>query len=58
MKKKIKSTYEEFIENKKQKKLLDKEYRKLLISELLLAAMEKDHISVKKLAALLQLSKA
>ncbi len=51
MKKKIKSTYEEFIENKKQKKLLDKEYRELLISELLLAAMEEDHISVRRLAA-------
>jgi DNA-binding Xre family transcriptional regulator len=51
MKKKAKSTYEEFIENKKQKKLLNKEYRELLISELLLAAMEEDHISVRKLAA-------
>ncbi|MEI6243343.1 MAG: hypothetical protein WCP39_08100 [Chlamydiota bacterium] len=51
MKKKTKSTYEEFIENKKQKKLLDKEYRELLISELLLAAMEEDHLSVRKLAA-------
>ena len=51
MKKKAKSSYEEFIENKKQKKLLDKEYRDLLISELLLAAMKEDHISVRKLAA-------
>lgn len=51
MKKKTKSTYEAFIDNKKQKKLLDKEYRELLISELLLAAMEEDHISVRKLAA-------
>lgn len=51
MKKKTKSTYDEFIEDKKQKKLLDKEYRELLISELLLAAMEEDHISVRKLAA-------
>lgn len=50
MKKKSKSTYEEFVENKKQKKLLDKEYRELLISELLLASMEKDHLSVRKLA--------
>jgi DNA-binding Xre family transcriptional regulator len=50
MKKQPKSTYEEFIENKKQKKLLDKEYGELLISELLLAAMEEDHISVRKLA--------
>src|SRR5229473_2643292 len=51
MKKKTKSTYEKFIGNKKQKRLLDREYRDLLISELLLAAMEEDHISVRKLAA-------
>lgn len=51
MKRRIKSTYEKFIENKSQKKLIDKEYRELLISELLLAAMEEDHISVRKLAA-------
>ncbi len=51
MKKKAKSTYEEFIEDQKQKKLLDREYRDLLISELLLAAMNEDHFSVRKLAA-------
>lgn len=51
MKKKSKTTYEEFSENKKQKRLLNREYRDLLISELLLAAMEEDHISVRKLAA-------
>ncbi len=50
MKKNTKSIYEEFIEDKKQKKRLDKEYRDLLISELLLAVMEEDHISVRKLA--------
>lgn len=50
MNKKAKSTYEKFIETKKQKQLLNKEYRELLISELLLAAMEEDHISVRKLA--------
>ena len=50
MKEKTKSTYEKFIEDKKQKRLLDKEYRELLISELLLAAMEEDHISVRRLA--------
>lgn len=50
MKKKAKSTYEEFITDDKQKALLDKEYRELLISELLIAAMEQDHISVRKLA--------
>ncbi len=51
IKKKTKSTYEKFIENKKQKRQLDREYRELLISELLLAAMKEDHLSVRKLAA-------
>ena len=51
MKKKAKSTYEEFIEDDKQKALLDKEYKELLVSELLMAAMEHDHISVRKLAS-------
>ena len=51
MKRKAKSTYEEFIEDDKQKDLLDKEYKELLLSELLIAAMEHDHISVRKLAS-------
>ncbi len=51
MKKKVKSTYEKFIEDDDQKALLDKEYKELLLSELLLAAMEHDHISVRKLAS-------
>lgn len=51
MKKKSKSTYEEFIDDREQKTLLDKEYKELLISELLIAAMEHDHVSVRKLAA-------
>jgi DNA-binding Xre family transcriptional regulator len=50
MKKKAKSTYEEFIEDPEQKALLDKEYKELLMSELLSAAMKEDHISVRKLA--------
>jgi DNA-binding Xre family transcriptional regulator len=50
MKKKVKSTYEKFIENDEQKIILDKEYQELLISELLIAVMEQDHISVRKLA--------
>jgi len=50
MKKKVKSTYEEFIGDDQQKILLDVEYKELLISELLIAAMEQDHISVRKLA--------
>lgn len=56
MKKPLKSTYEKFIEDNNQKKLLDQEYRELLISELLLAAMEEDHISVRKLAAQAEVS--
>jgi hypothetical protein len=52
MKKKSKSTYEKFIEDAEQKKILDEEYTELLISELVSAAMEGDHISVRKLAAM------
>jgi DNA-binding Xre family transcriptional regulator len=51
MKKKAKSTYEKFIEDDEQQALLDKEYKELLLSELLMAAMEHDHISVRKLAS-------
>lgn len=51
MKRKVKSTYEEFIEDDEQKDLLDTEYKELLLSELLIAAMEQDHISIRKLAA-------
>ena len=51
MKKKNKSTYDEFIEDKEEKTLLDEEYKELLLSELLIAAMEHDHISVRKLAS-------
>jgi len=50
MKKKVTSTYEEFIEDPTQKELLDKEYSDLLVSELLLALMDEDNISVRKLA--------
>src|SRR5690349_7464948 len=50
MKKKAKSTYEEFIHDKEQKHLLEQEYKELLLSELLFAAMEEDNISVRKLA--------
>lgn len=52
MTKKTKTTYEEFIENSTQKELLDKEYKELLISEMLLASMQADQLSVRKLAAL------
>lgn len=49
-KKKVKSTYDEIVSNKKRKENIEKEYQELLISEFLLAAMQKDAISVRKLA--------
>lgn len=54
MTKKIKSTADKFVESltPKQKKGFFDEYRELLLSELLLAAMEQDEISVRKLAKL------
>lgn len=42
LQKKLKSTYEEFIEDEEQKCLLDQEYRELLASELLIAAMHQE----------------
>lgn len=56
MKKKAKSTYETFIEDREQKALLDAEYKELLLSELLYAAMKEDHLSVRKLAAMVGVS--
>lgn len=53
---KSKSTYEKFIENKDQKALLDSEYQELLLSELLHAAMKKDHLSVRRLASAAKVS--
>ena len=52
MTKKVKSTYDEFLESltPKQKKEFEKEYKDLLLSELLIAAMEEDEVSVRKLA--------
>jgi len=48
---KIKSTYDEFVESlsEKEKKEFEQEYRELVLSELLIALMEEDNISVKKL---------
>ncbi|TET05761.1 XRE family transcriptional regulator [Candidatus Dependentiae bacterium] len=54
MTKKIKSTCDKFVESlspKKRKEFFE-EYQELLLSELLLAAMEQDEISVRKLAKL------
>ena len=54
MTKKIKSTHDKFIESMtvKQKKEYEKELKDFIISELILAAMEEDNISVRKLAQL------
>lgn len=47
-----KSTYERLIhEDPTFKQDLEKKYREFILSELLLAAMEEDHVSVRKLAA-------
>ena len=48
--KKIFSTYEEFTQDPVQKRLLDKEYQELLLSELFLALMGDDQVSVRCLA--------
>ena len=48
--KKPSSTYEKEMENPKFKKLFEKEYQELVISELILAMMADDNISVRKLA--------
>lgn len=52
MTKKIKSTCDEFIKSltPQQKKEFEREYKDLLFSELLIAIMEEDEISVRKLA--------
>ena len=52
MTKKIKSTVDKFLESLSpvERKKYDEEYQELLLSELILAAMEKDNISVRKLA--------
>jgi hypothetical protein len=54
MTKKIKSTVEKLVEsmNPKEKLAFDEEFRELLLSEMILAAMEKDHVSVRCLAKL------
>ncbi len=51
--KKIKSTYEKFVESltPEEKVEFEEGYRELLISEMLIAAMQKDEVSVRELAA-------
>ena len=52
MTKKTKSTVDKFIESlsPEKRKKYDEEYQEFVLSELILAAMEKDDISVRKLA--------
>lgn len=52
MTKKIKSTVDTLIDSlsQKERKKFDEEYKELVLSELILAAMEKDNVSVRKLA--------
>ncbi len=52
MNKKKQSTYEKFVKSltPKERKEFEKEYKDFLVSEMLLAAMERDAISVRKLA--------
>jgi hypothetical protein len=49
-----KSTYEEFMEAKtpQQRKKFQEGYKELLLSEIILAAMEEDDVSVRELAKL------
>lgn len=58
MSKKIKTTSEEFVESlsQKEREEFEREYKELILSELLHAIMEKDEISVRKLAKLAGLS--
>jgi len=51
MKKKgVKSEYDREMENPKFRKLFEREYGELLLSELILAMMDEDKLSVRKLA--------
>lgn len=58
MTRQIKSTMDKFDESlsPSERKKLNEEYQELLLSELILAAMQKDNISVRKLAKMAGLS--
>jgi len=58
MNKKIKSTYDEHVESltAKQKKEFDKGLKDFALSELILALMERDDVSVRKLAKIAGIS--
>ncbi len=47
---KSKTTVQKFLNNPKQKKIFEEEHREFLLSELVLALMEEDHVSVRQLA--------
>lgn len=49
-KKKPRSTVERFLEDPEQKRIFEEEHQEFLLSELIIALMEEDHISVRKLA--------
>ena len=48
--KKYKSDYQEFVSTPKRKKLVDKKYQELCLSEVVLALMESEAISIRALA--------
>lgn len=50
----VKSTYDEYIEKMtpEEKEQFDKEFREFALSEMILAAMEQDEVSVRRLAKL------
>lgn len=54
--KKIISTYDREMKNKKFKKIFESDYQQLLLSELLISLMEKDNKSVRELAKAVHLS--
>jgi hypothetical protein len=56
--KKTKSTFDEFIEslNPEERRKFDEEYRIFVLSELILAAIANDNVSVKKLAQIAKIS--
>ncbi len=56
VKKKTKSTVERFFEDKEQKEIFDKEHKEFLLSELIIALMEEDNVSVRKLAEVANVS--
>ncbi|MGB8468328.1 MAG: hypothetical protein WCE21_04945 [Candidatus Babeliales bacterium] len=56
--KRTQSTYEKFVEklSPKEKKEFEQEYRELVLSELILAAMKEDAVSVRELAKMADVS--